>query len=147
VPRRDPQHASAGLVCDVGAHAECIIAGHQLEYGLGEGSPLARMYELDGRVLLLGVGYDSNTTFHLAEYRALGQAAQRQGAPIMESGQRMWKTYQDIELDSDICPEIGADLEATGAVALGQVGSAQARPFSLLAAVDFAQGWLTKRRS
>jgi aminoglycoside 3-N-acetyltransferase len=65
----------------------------------------------------------------------------------MENGQRMWKTYQDIELDSDICPGIGADFEVTGAVALGQVGSAQARLFSSLAAVDFAQGWLTKRRS
>jgi len=30
-------------------------------------SPLARVHELDGRVLLLGVGHDANTTVHLAE--------------------------------------------------------------------------------
>jgi aminoglycoside 3-N-acetyltransferase len=65
----------------------------------------------------------------------------------MENGQLMWKKYQGIELDSDIFPEIGADFEATGAVALGQVDSAQTRLFSSCAAMDFAQAWLTKRRS
>jgi aminoglycoside 3-N-acetyltransferase len=30
-------------------------------------SPIARVHELDGRVLLLGVGHDSNTMIHLAE--------------------------------------------------------------------------------
>jgi aminoglycoside 3-N-acetyltransferase len=65
----------------------------------------------------------------------------------MENGQRVWKTYDDIELDADIFPEIGVDFEATGTVTLGQVGSAQARLFSARAAVDFAQEWLTKRRS
>jgi aminoglycoside 3-N-acetyltransferase len=105
------------------------------------------MYELDGHVLLLGAGHDSNTTFHLAEYRALGQTPRREAAPIMDNGQRVWKTWDDIELDSSIFPEIGADFEATGAVTLGQVGSAQARLFSSRAAVDFAQDWLSRRRA
>jgi aminoglycoside N3'-acetyltransferase len=96
---------------------------------------------------LLGASYDSNTTFHLAEYRAPGQTPRREGAPILEGGQRVWKTYHDIALDADIFPEIGADFEASGAVTLGQVGSAQARLFSSRAAVDFAQAWLTARRS
>jgi aminoglycoside 3-N-acetyltransferase len=130
-----------------GNEAERVIGGHTLDYGLGEGSPLARMYELDGRVLLLGAGYDSNTTFHLAEYRAPGQTLQRQGAPIMVNERRIWKTYDDIELDADVFPEIGAEFEATGAVTIGRVGSAQARLFSSRAAVDFAQEWLTARRS
>ncbi len=34
-----------------------VTAGHTLEFGLGEGSPLARVYDLDGFVLLLGVGH------------------------------------------------------------------------------------------
>ncbi len=130
-----------------GKQAQRIIEDHQLEYGLGEGSPLARMYELDGRVLLLGVGYDSNTTFHLAEYRAPGQTPRREGAPILEHGQRVWKSYDDIELDADVFPQTGADFEAIGAVTHGRVGSAQARLFSSRAAVDFAQSWLTARRS
>src|SRR5690606_3122955 len=30
-------------------------------------SPVGRVYDLDGQVLLLGVGHDANTTVHLAE--------------------------------------------------------------------------------
>ena len=32
----------------------------------GERSPLARVYDLDGRVLLLGVGHGNNTSLHIA---------------------------------------------------------------------------------
>jgi aminoglycoside N3'-acetyltransferase len=53
----------------IGPQAEPIIAGHVLESGLGEGSPLARLYDLDAEILLLGVGHASNTSLHLAEYR------------------------------------------------------------------------------
>src|SRR6478736_6476447 len=53
-----------------GRHADVVAAGHALEFGLGEGSPLARVYDLDGQVLLLGVGHGNNTSLHLAEYRA-----------------------------------------------------------------------------
>src|SRR5438270_2244254 len=43
-----------------GRHAECITRGHALDYSLGDGSPLARLYDLYGGALLLGVGYASN---------------------------------------------------------------------------------------
>jgi aminoglycoside N3'-acetyltransferase len=33
----------------------------------GPASPVGRVHELDGQVLLLGVGHDANTTLHLAE--------------------------------------------------------------------------------
>ncbi|XXY65448.1 AAC(3) family N-acetyltransferase [Sorangium sp. So ce291] len=46
------------------------MANHSLSYDLGEGSPLARIHELDGWVLLLGVGRGNNTSLHLAEHRA-----------------------------------------------------------------------------
>ena len=130
-----------------GRHAGHIITGHSLEYGLGEGSPLARIYDLDGWVLLLGVGYDSNTSMHLAEYRAPGFEETMLGAPVLENSQRVWKRYRDIEIDSDIFPEIGADFERTGQVRMGKVGSADTRLFRQKAAVDFAQEWLTARRA
>jgi aminoglycoside 3-N-acetyltransferase len=52
-----------------GQHASRITAEHSLDNPMGEGSPLARLYELNGSILLIGVGYDSNSSFHLAEYR------------------------------------------------------------------------------
>ncbi len=130
-----------------GAYAEQILAEQSLDYGLGENSPLARIYELDGRVLLLGAGYESCTSFYLAEYRVPGAALITQGAPLLENGERVWKTFADIELDADIFPRIGADFERTGQVSIGRVGSADTRFFSQRAGVDFAQQWLTARRA
>jgi len=53
-----------------GRNAQAVVDNHELEYCLGEHSPLARLYDLDAQVALLGVGYEHNTSFHLAEYRA-----------------------------------------------------------------------------
>lgn len=129
-----------------GKHAEYIIQGHTLDYGLGEGSPLARLYDLDGRVLMLGTGYDTCTSLHLAEYRAPGAVEIMQGSPIIENGQRVWKKYRDIELDSDIFPEIGCAFEQAGLVKIGQVGSATTRLFHQKPAIDFAMAWFAQKR-
>lgn len=129
-----------------GRHAEQAVASHVLDYALGETSPLARIYDLDGWVLLLGVSYDRNTSFHLAEYRVPGSKQITDGAPIIEVGQRVWKTYADIEFDVDCFPEIGAAFEQTGQCQVGKVGSAEARLFRQRCAVDFATEWLTARR-
>nr|WP_291418824.1 AAC(3) family N-acetyltransferase [Actinophytocola sp.] len=53
----------------VGARAAELMAEHRLDSHLGEGSPLAALERAGARVLLLGVGFDVCTAFHLAEYR------------------------------------------------------------------------------
>ncbi len=130
-----------------GQSADGIISDHALSYALGEGSPLARIYDLDGSVLLLGVGYDRNTSFHLAEYRIPGSKAVERGAPVADGQKRAWKVYPDIELDAEPFAELGADFEKTGHVTRGRVGSAEARLFSQRVAVDFAVSWLAARRA
>ena len=84
-----------------GQHAEFITANHGLDDSLGEQSPLARVYDRDGLVLLLGVPYGNNTSFHLSEYRADGARRIVQGAPIIENGQRVWKLIDDIDWNDD----------------------------------------------
>lgn len=125
-----------------GRHAATVTEGHGLDWSLGERSPLARVYDLDGWVLLLGVGYDACTAFHLAEYRVPGRREVLDGAPVLEDGRRVWRSFRDIELDAGPFPEPGAAFERTGAVTVGRVGSAEARLFRVRAAVDFAVAWL-----
>jgi aminoglycoside 3-N-acetyltransferase len=127
-----------------GARAGDITHNHQLEDPLGEGSPLARIYDFKGYVLLLGAGYDSNTSFHLAEYRIPRHRDITQGAPVMLDGRRVWVTYRDVDLDETPFAKIGAEFEAEHAVRIGKVGSAESRLFSQPEAVDFAQGWMTR---
>jgi aminoglycoside 3-N-acetyltransferase len=126
-----------------GQDAAQITANHSLTLGMGDESPLARIYELDGYVLLLGVGYARNTSFHLGECRAGVRPVMREGAPILENGRRVWREYEELDYDDDPFPQIGAALEETGAVIIGQVGLAECRLFMQRTAVDFAQQWLT----
>jgi len=130
-----------------GQHAEFITARHELDDSLGEHSPLARIYDRDGLVLLLGVPYEHNTSFHLGEYRAAGGRRIVQGAPIIENGQRVWQTINDIEWDADCFEALGADFERACSVKIGQVVSATTRLFAQRAAVDFATKWIGEKRS
>jgi aminoglycoside 3-N-acetyltransferase len=129
-----------------GRHASFVTGDHSLDYSLGELSPLARIYKLDGQALLLGVGHESNTSFHLAEYRVPAVRRSEDGAPIVEGGQRVWKTYTDIELNEEVFGQIGADFEKAVGVRSSGVGSAQAKLFSQRRAVDFAREWLAQRQ-
>ena len=61
--RSDSPHAFAAS----GPRAAAITAPHPIEVPHGLDSPVGRVHELDGYVLLLGVGHDADTTIHLAE--------------------------------------------------------------------------------
>ena len=128
----------------LGPAATRVTGDHGLADGLGEGSPLARLYELDAQVLLLGVGHDRNTSLHLAEYRSGVRPRLRQAGPVLVDGERQWVSWDDIELDADDFPALGADLEQAGLVQVGTVGEAVARLMPQRAAVDFAARWLLR---
>ena len=133
-----------------GKHAKQITENHSLEYGLGAGSPLARIYELRGHVLLLGVGHGNNTSLHLAEHRATHKSKKviEQGAPIFVNGGRVWQTFEDLEGDSEDFETIGkAFADETGLEQIGKVGLARARLFPQHDIVNFAVCWMEQNRS
>ena len=132
-----------------GPHARTITANHSLEFGLGENSPLARLYDLDARVVLLGVGHGNNTSLHLAEYRAnfAHKRIIRQGAPILVNGERRWAEFEDVSTDSDDFPLIGADFARdTGLQRAGKIAQADALFFPQRALVDYAVKWMERER-
>lgn len=129
-----------------GKHAVAITADHALNFGLGEGSPLARVYDLGGYVLLLGVGYGNNTSFHLAEIRAGVSQSVRQGAPIWQNGRRVWQWYDELDYEAEQFPQIGAEFDKSHPVKIGKVGLAECCLFSQKTAVDFAANWLQNHR-
>lgn len=54
-------------VSAVGPAAASLTAGHALERSLGADSPLHRLAARGGKILLLGVGHERNSTIHVAE--------------------------------------------------------------------------------
>lgn len=136
----------------VGARAAQLMARHDEDCHLGEGSPLARLYAADARVLLIGVGYDVCSAFHLAEYRIDDPPRREYRCVVLRDGRRRWISYQDVDLDDGDFAALGAAYEAhdaalpTPAVGRGRLGSAETRVLPLRAAVDFATGWLAGNR-
>lgn len=132
-----------------GPNARFLTEGHQLESGVGEGSPMARLYDLDGWVLLLGVTHARNTSLHLCEYRASfpGRKSVHQGAPVTVDGERRWVEFEDLDWDEDDFPEIGAAFEAaTDEVRVGKVALAESRLMRQRPLVDFGVRWMEENR-
>jgi len=131
-----------------GRLAEKFVSNHSLDYSLGENSPLARVYENDGWVLLLGVGHGSNTSMHLGEYRADSPAYKEidLGVAMMVDGKREWVTYKNINFNEDLMESIGADFDKEYPdIKIGKIGQAECRFFPQRALVDFTSDWLENR--
>ncbi|WP_424952154.1 aminoglycoside N(3)-acetyltransferase [Deinococcus sp.] len=134
--RSDHPHSS---VCARGPLARTLTDRHRLEDSMGEHSPFARLYDAGAFVLQLGT--DRNSSLHLAEHRSGMRGRVTQGAPILEDGERVWKVFEDLAYDDDSFPPVKAAFEASGAVRVGQVGSAVARLMPVRGLVDFAAEW------
>lgn len=133
-----------------GLHATEIVASHSLTDSFGEGSPLGRVYDLKGWVMLLGVGHSNNTSLHLAEYRAnfVGKQQIRQGAPITVNGEARWVQFSDLDWDSDDFPAIGEAFQReTPLVRIGMVGQAETQLMPQPALVDFGVRWMETNRT
>ena len=137
--------------CARGPQASDIIDNHSLAFGMGENSPLARIYDLHGSVLLLGVGHSSNTSIHLAEYRSdfPTKRVVQEGAPISQAGSRSWTTFEDIDVDDSDFDRLGEDFlrsDAGKVVQRRKVGIADCQLMPQRDIVDFAVNWLGKNR-
>ncbi|NMO53548.1 AAC(3) family N-acetyltransferase [Actinoplanes sp. TBRC 11911] len=132
----------------VGARAAEIVGDHARADGLGERSPIGAVYRLDGRILLLGCGYESNTSLHLAESRIAAAPRHVTGSSIRgRDGRARWETWSEVAVDASDFGLLGEAFEKTGAVSVGAVGSATARLMSQREVVDFAGDWIPRHRA
>ena len=131
----------------VGPLASELMRGHAPDCHLGEASPLARLYEQQAMILLLGVGYQACSAFHLAEYRYRDDPPRRSyRCVVRRNGRTAWWEYQDAVLDDSAIDEFGREYEQMGAVTSGNVGDAHSRLLPLVSLVDAAAGWLRRQR-
>ena len=93
VLRSDNPHAFAAH----GPLAARITAPHPVEVPHGIDSPPGRVYQLDGQVLLLGVGHASDTTVHVAEHLAGVRYRLPKYATVMADGRPRRYEYGETD--------------------------------------------------
>lgn len=136
-----PQTSLAGL----GPRAAELLGGHHPHCHLGERSPLARLYEADAQVLLLRVGFEVCSAFHLAEYRMTPPPPRRTYRCVV--GYRgNWISYEDAALDDSDFAAVGQRLPSDLLVRREWSGRAVVL-FRMRPVVDDATRQLSRYRS
>lgn len=145
----------------VGARAEWLTAGQPWDDPQGIGSPLARLVEAEGRVLMLGAPLETLTILHHAE--ALAEAPGKRWVlyrvPVREGARVVWRDVHDIDTSSRgalpyerFVPEGVDAFEFIGRSALdagigrpGRVGEAESHLFEARALLEFGVRWIEER--
>lgn len=138
----------ARSVAALGKYAEYLTEGHDLSDIFGDGSPIGKLYELDGYVLLIGVGFDKNTSLHLADVRAEypGKHSITESSAVMVDGERVWKSYQTLYVDGKDFEEIGMAFERLGRTKREELGNGSICLMRQREVVDFAVEWIQNNR-
>ncbi len=131
-----------------GKNAEYLTKNHDISDIFGDTSPIGKLYELDGKVLLIGVDYDKNTSLHLADVRAAypGKHTCVEHSAVMENGRRVWKAYETLFVDGKDFSAIGADFEKVHTVHTARIGGAELKIMKQRELVDFAVEWIENNR-
>jgi aminoglycoside 3-N-acetyltransferase len=154
VRKRDGAHRSAhpqSSFAAVGCEAKVLMADHRIRCHLGEASPLAKLYEREALILMLGVDYRSCSAFHLAEYRYRKRPPKRVYSCVVKRwGRARWLYYRDVALDDDDFEKIGQYVESVlterAMMRRGRVGHAESRLIPMRAVVDLASKWMAENR-
>lgn len=134
VLRSDNPHAFAAI----GPRAAEIVAPHPLDVPHGLDSPVGRVYEMDGQVLLLGVGHDANTTAHLAENMAGARYLRPKHLTVLRDGRSERFEYRELDHCCEGFSLLDAWLDVSGKQRRGRVGTGEARLMRSRDAVEAA---------
>ena len=148
-PGSERSNHPARSVCANGKYAKYLTKDHSLSNIFGDGSPIGKLYELDSFVLLIGVGYDKNTSLHLADARADYPAKHdcTEHSAVMVNGHREWVEYSTLYVDGEDFGEIGAAFEKTGKYRRERLGNADITLMRQRDVVDFAVKWIEANRN
>lgn len=125
-----------------GRYAKLLVNGQSLHFPLSEESPAARLYELKGYILLMGVDMTSCTAMHLAEYRADCRPIGIEGAMVQTESGLEWKEYLDLRIDSDDFQKVESILRKKELLRETVICGCPVQLFSAQDAIDVATRFL-----
>ncbi len=151
---RRSAHPDSSFVA-VGRLADELTRDHPLQYGMGEGSPLAKLCEAKGKVVLLGSPLSNVTLLHHAEHLAdvPNKDVVRYHAPILENGDKAWVEIEEFNTSgclpwygpTDLFEAVVRDYLQEGRGTVGRVGAALSYLFDAADLATFAVEWIEER--
>lgn len=141
-------------VAAIGARSAWLTEDHPLDYGYGPGTPLARLVEARGKVLMLGAPLDTMTLLHHAEHLAQipGKRVIRTEVPFLADGRTEWRWIEEFDtsepvserLPDNFIERIVMDYEASGGGRRGTVGAADCLLVEAADILPFAVRWIER---
>jgi len=123
VCRSNSPHAFAAA----GPDADHITAPHPVEVPHGPKSPVGRVHDAEGQVLLLGASHDANTTIHLAEALAGVRYRRPKHCTVLRDAKLMRVDYAETDHCCQRFVLMDQWLDAARRQRRGRVGRAEAR--------------------
>ncbi|MCR2821648.1 AAC(3) family N-acetyltransferase [Lederbergia panacisoli] len=127
-----------------GKYAHEIVAEHPIDQPEGINSPIGKVFQLDGRILLLGVSHDSNTTIHLAE--SLNDVPYRTFSTILLSNNGQIKKVE-VPIINHCCQnfkKVEPLLKEKGCLTIQKIGNGMSQFMKASDVVDVASVQLKK---
>ena len=131
--------------------AAWFTADHALDYGYGPQSPLGKLVEAKGKVLMLGAPLGRITLLHHAEHLARfpNKRVKRYEAPLLIDGLATWRWFEEFDtsnspdgMDDEYFETILLEFLATGEGSRGVIGQAESVLVPADRIVAFAVGWM-----
>jgi aminoglycoside N3'-acetyltransferase len=123
VLRSDNPHAFAAS----GPKAAEVLADHPVDVPHGLDSPVGRVHDVDGDVLLLGIGHDANTTIHLAENLAGVRYRLPHHVTVTRDNRPIRVDYVEVDHCCQNFARMDGWLGDSAGQRIGTVGRAEAR--------------------
>lgn len=127
--------------CAWGKYAKLICDKHPLHFGLNQDSPLGKVVEFNGFVLMLGCDYEDCVMFQLARYRDQHQPIRIISAPIEINKKRIWKDMLDVDYDHKNFADVGEAMEDRYIVKTAMLNHGLCRFFSAREAQNLATAY------
>ncbi len=109
-----------------GAQAAFLVAEHPMDYRFGPKSPLGKLLDLGGKVLLLGAPFQTCSLLYLTQYAMRDNVEVARKAPVSKVSGKTWISYRDLEYPNDWFPEACEHLVSVGLMTMSIAGAAKA---------------------
>jgi aminoglycoside 3-N-acetyltransferase len=127
----------------VGRNAAFLTENVPVHYPLGTNSPLARLYQLNGGILLLGVDHTVNTALHTAEI--WGNAPYARRTARVRTGETSWEQMEGSPECSAGFGKIERVLRQARILRTGHVGNAPSQYMRIQQVVSMGRAMLEGR--